>query len=243
MRGIRVAGVHDVAHVLEPCAELAAGVQDAKVAGGEAASFQERDRQRVAERELHGRRRRRREAVRARLLGGRQRQADVGLAAEGAVSAGGHRDQRDGVALGERDDRRELHGFARPGQGKDHVAVLHHAEVAVARFGGMDEGGRLARRGERRRDLARDVARLAHSGDDHPAARGCDRLHRPREGGAQAALSGLPHSLVEGLETAAFVVEGSQRRKDGAGLFVNHAGLYHRRALRPTPLAPARGSV
>ena len=39
----------------------------------------------------------------------------------------------------------------------------------MARLGGMDELRRRAGGGEGRRDLARDVAALAHAGDDDPA--------------------------------------------------------------------------
>ena len=84
---------------------------------------------------------------------------------------GGDGDQRNAVALGVGDDRGELGGLARPRDRQHDVAVLHHAEVAVAGFGGVHEGRRPAGRGERRGDLARDMAGLAHAGDDDPPRR------------------------------------------------------------------------
>ena len=168
-------------------------MQDAKIARREAAAFEQRDSQRVAEHELHRRRRGWRKAVRAGLVGSRQGEADVGLAAERALRARGHGDERNGVASGEGDDRREFDRLARPGQGEYDIAALQHAEVAVARLGRMDEGGGLTGRGERRRDLAGDVAGLAHASDDDAAARRGDRLHRLQEGVAEAAPGGPAH--------------------------------------------------
>ena len=70
--------VHDVADEMQAGAELAAGMEDVEIFGGEAATFEQRDRERVAEGELHQRRGGRREAVRAGLFGARQKQDDVG---------------------------------------------------------------------------------------------------------------------------------------------------------------------
>ena len=216
--------MHDIADMLQLGAELSARMQHLKVAGGKAAALEERDRQRVPEDELHRRRRGRREAVRAGLVRIRQGEANVRLAAERALRRGRHADQRDGVALGEGDDRGEFDRLAGPGEGEQDVAVLDHPEVAVAGFGGMDKGGRLAGGGERRGDLPGDVPGFAHAGDDDAAGRRRDCLHRTREGGAQSAVSGRPHRLVERVEPAPFGVEGSQRRQGGARLFVKSCG-------------------
>ena len=63
--GTVVAGVHEVAHGFQQRAELAARMQQAEIDRGKAAAFQKRDRERVAERELHQRGRGRRQIVRA----------------------------------------------------------------------------------------------------------------------------------------------------------------------------------
>ena len=56
----------------------------------------------------------------------------------------------------------------------------------MARLRRMDEEGGRAGRGQRRRDLAADMAGLAHAGDDDPAARAADQLDRGDEGRAEA---------------------------------------------------------
>ena len=55
-----------------------------------------------------------------------------------------------------------------------------HAEIAVARLGRMDELRRRAGRGEGGGDLARDMAALAHAGDDDAARRGGEQVDGAR---------------------------------------------------------------
>ena len=130
------------------------------------------DRQRVAQHQLHCRRGGRREPVGASLRRGRHREANIGLAAERAVGVGGHRDQGNGVAFGERHDRRQFHRLARPRDGQHDVAGLNHAEIAVARLRRMNEECGLAGRGKGRRNLARDMAGFADAGHDDTTGRG-----------------------------------------------------------------------
>src|SRR5204863_8300582 len=71
-------------------------------------------------------------------------------------------------------------------------------EIAVARFGRMNEQGRRAGRGEGRCDLARDVAALADPGNDQPSARrGADV-----ESLAERAVEGL-RQLLKSLDLGA----------------------------------------
>ena len=83
----RVAGMHEVAGIFQHRAELAAGMQHAEIDRGEAAAFQQRDRQRIAEREQHQRGGGRREIMRAGLARLRQRQRDVGGLARAWIPA------------------------------------------------------------------------------------------------------------------------------------------------------------
>ena len=99
----------------------------------------------------------------------RQDEADVRLPPERRGSARGDGDERNAEALRIGDEVGKLRRLAGPGQGDDHVVRPHHAEIAVARLGGMHVMGRRAGRGEGGGDLARDVARLAHAGDDDAA--------------------------------------------------------------------------
>ena len=63
-------------------------------------------------------------------------------------------------------------------------------EIAVARLSGMDEIGGGAGRGEGRRDLAADVAGLAHPRDGHPARQVLD----DRDGPARTGPPSPPRS-------------------------------------------------
>ena len=166
------------------------GCSRPKSTGGEAAAFQERDRERVAERELHERGGGRRQIVRAGFARLRQHQRHVGGLAERAGGVRGDGDEADPEAPRIVDQVLELGGFARPGQRHDDVVGRDHAEIAVACLAGMDEKRRRAGRGERRGDLARDVAGLAHAGDDDAALGGADQLDGGDEGAPQAIVDG-----------------------------------------------------
>ena len=100
-------------------------------------------------------------------------------------AAGGDRDQRDLEAARIRDDVGQFAALAGIGQSEDRVLGADHAEVAVAGFRRMDELRRLAGRGQRRGDLARDMAALADPGHDQPAAR------------RRAQIEGAPERAVE----------------------------------------------
>ena len=94
----------------------------------------------------------------------------------------------------------DLVGLAAVGQRDDDVAGLDDAEVAVNRFGGMEEEGRGAGAGQRRGDLPRDDARLAHARDDDAATAIAEQLDGPDEPG----------------------VEAVDQREDGRGLGLQH---------------------
>ena len=81
------AGVHHVADEFQLRAEPPARMQDAEIERREAAAFQQRDRERIAERKLHQRGGGRREIVRAGLARLRQQQHDVGRLRERAVAS------------------------------------------------------------------------------------------------------------------------------------------------------------
>ena len=129
---------------------------------------------------------------------------DVGMAAERAVDVAGHRDQGHAEAL----DRRQRSRRSRRSRRELEIArttspARDHAEVAVARFGRVHEERRRAGRGQRRRDLAADVAALAHAHHDDPAAAG---EHRADRGDEALALA-----LLQRVERARFDVERRAR--------------------------------
>ena len=80
----------------------------------------------------------------------------------------------------------QLLGLAAVRERDDHIVVANGAEIAVRGFGRVQEPGRGARAREGRRDLPADDARLAHAGDDHPAATVEEQLHRALEGAVDA---------------------------------------------------------
>ena len=173
--------MHDVAHPQQPAPEPAARMKQLEIGGGKALALEQRERQRIAERHHHRRRGRRRQTHRAGLGGSRQQQHDIGRLGEGRSRAAGDRDQRNVEPARIGDDVGEFGRFAGIRQGEDGVLGADHAEIAVARLGGVDELRRRAGRGEGRGDLAGDMAALAHPGDDDAPAHGGARVDRSSE--------------------------------------------------------------
>ena len=201
-----LAGMHELAHHFEQRAELAARVQQAEIHRGEAAAFQQRDRQRVAERELHQRGGGRRQIMRAGLARLRQSEHHVRGRRQRRVRIGGHRDQADAEAARVIGEIFQLRRLARPRQRDDDIVVRDHAEVAVAGFARMHEQRRRSGGGEGGGDLAPDMAGFAHAGHDHPALRGADQVDRRGEARAQA----VAQRGGERIDAAAFRVERAQ---------------------------------
>ena len=102
--------------------------------------------------------------------------------------------------------------LAGPGQRDDDVVRRDHAEIAVAGFGGVDEEGRRAGRGQRRGDLARDMAGLAQPGDDDAALGLADQRRRRRR---RPAPSGPCSAAADRGDAAASGLERAQRRLNG----------------------------
>ena len=135
-----VAGVHDVADVQQQApAERAGRMRAREIFGGEAARFEQRDRERIAQRQRGGGAGGRRERERAGFGGHAGVQVHVGFARERRTGAAGHRDERVALALEHRQQRQQLVAFARVGQREHDVGVGDHAEVAVAGFARMHE--------------------------------------------------------------------------------------------------------
>ena len=69
-------------------------------------------------------------------------------------------------------------------------------------------------------------------------------LDRLGECGAKAAFASCPDRLLERFEALALVGDGAERRKDGAGLLLNHgAAVYHWPAeLENRPGVPLRAT-
>ena len=168
----RRAGAHDVADAREQAPpERAAGMRAREVLRGEPARVEQRQRERVAQRERGGRARRRREAQRAGLGVDRRVEVQVRGLRERALLVAGQRDELRALALQVRHEHHEFVGLAGVRQHDHDVVGRDHPEVAVRRLGRVHEERRRAGRRERGGQLARDVPGLADAGhDDAPAA-------------------------------------------------------------------------
>ena len=87
----------------------------------------------------------------------------------GGSRMGGNADQRDVFAFQRRNNRRNFIAFAGIGNGNHDIVVHNHAQIAVRRFGRMDEKRRRACRSHGRRHFAADVSGLTHASNDNPA--------------------------------------------------------------------------
>ena len=166
--GIASPACISVAHPAQPRTQPAARVDLAEIGRGEAAPCQQGDRDRIAQGHLHrggcgGRqahrtglggfgRIRATSAARARVESGRAVIATSGSAKRAAM----------------RDQIGQFRRFARVRQGQHRVAGNDHAQVAMRSLGRMHEQRGRAGGGQRRGDLAADMAGLAHAGHDDP---------------------------------------------------------------------------
>ena len=138
----------------------------------------------------------------------RQAKHDVGGLAERAFGIDRDRDEHDAETARIIDQVLQFLGLAGPGQRQHDVVRRDHAEVAMAGVGGMNEECRRPGRGQRRRDLARDVAGFAHAGDDHPAACRAYRF----DGGDERRSQSVGHRRGERRHALGFGIERAQRR-------------------------------
>ena len=181
-------GVHQRFDPHEPLAQLAPRMQVGEILLPEALFDQQRHGQRVANRQRGGRARRRREVHRTRLLGDAAVERHVGGLRQGGVLPAGNRDELRAEAANRREQLKQFVGFPAVGQRDDDVIALDDAQVAVNRFGRVQEERRRAGAAERRRDLVADDAGLAHPRHDDPA------------GALPEQLDGAIESLVETID-------------------------------------------
>jgi hypothetical protein len=166
----------------QPAAERSARVRAREILRGEAAGVEQRQRERVAQREGRRRARGGREVVRAGLDVDRGVQVSVGGLRERRALVAGEREELRALPLEVRDQLDELVGLAGVRQHHHDVAGGDHAEVAVLRFGRMDEERRRAGRRQRGGELGRDVAGLADARHHHAAPALQDQRDRVDEG-------------------------------------------------------------
>ena len=109
---------------------------------------------------------------------------NVRALSERGLLVAGQRDQLRALPFQVRQQRDQLVGFAGIRQQEHDIVGGDHAEVAMARLGGVHEEGGCARRGKRRGELARNVTRLADADHDHAPA---TIEQRPRGGKERCA--------------------------------------------------------
>ena len=184
--GKRVAAHHDVADAGEqPPPDRAARMRTGEVLDRKAARVEQRDRERIAERQHRRRARRGREAQRAGFGVDGGVDVHVGRLRERRLLVARQRDDLRALPLEMRRQQHELVGLAGIRQHHHDIRRRDHAEVAVRGFRRVDEEGRRARRRERGRELARDVTGLADAGHDHPAVAMEDEVDGGDEIGAE----------------------------------------------------------
>ena len=120
-----------------------------------------RERERITECERRGGARGGRQIERAGFFFRAGVKMGIGLPGEARLRFAGKRDQLGALAFDQRHDRQQFGGFARVRQRDKYVVARDHAEVAMARFGGMHKIRRRAGARHGRRDFARDMAGLA----------------------------------------------------------------------------------
>ena len=194
------AAVHQLIDAHQLLAELAARMDLGEVLFAESLFDEQRHAERVAHRERGGRAGGRHEIERARFFGHLAVERHVGRLRERRRRVAGDGDDARADAPDGLEQAQHFLRLAAVRNREQHIVRLDDAEIAVRRFGGMEEECRRARARQRRRDLAADDAGLAHARDDD----------------APLAFVEHPHGAVEAL------VEAIDERQDGRGLGLQH---------------------
>jgi hypothetical protein len=182
--------------------QAAAGMTGGEVLGGEPPQVRGDQRQGVAQREQQRRARGRGEPQAAGLADAAGRHDHRGRAAERAVGPGGEGHDRHQPGDHVRQEPGDLLGLARLRQREHDVVAAERAEVAVHRFGRVEEVAGRAGGGERGRDLPGHEAGLADAGHDHASGAALDESHRAAEGMVEAVRR-REHGLTLGPQNLA----------------------------------------
>ncbi len=135
-------------HVVDQCEELSAQgatrVRAGKVIGPEAARIEQRDGQGITQRKRGGRAGSGCKIERTGLAIDRGIEMHIGEPGERRIDASRDRDQPCALAARDRHDAGELFGGSGVGDRHQHIVLRDHAEIAMARLGGMKEKRRRA---------------------------------------------------------------------------------------------------
>ena len=163
--------------------------------------LEERDRERIPNRQRDRRARRGREIVRARLDGHGRVEHDVGVSRHRRSTLAGERDQSNAETLEGVDEGKELVRLATLRDEQRHVVGADDPEIAVRAVRRVKEGRRRPGRGERRGDLAPDQSGFADARHNHASLRVAQQL------------DGAGKAVIEALE----------RARNGVALEFQHA--------------------
>ena len=180
-----------------------------KVFGTETACIEQRHGQRVTQRHLRGGAGGGCQIQRAGFALHAAVEHDVGIFGERGFQPAGHRDQRHALALEHRQQHGEFVGLAAVGDAQHQIALRDHAQIAVAGFRRVHEERRRAGGGQRRGDLATDMAALAHAHDHHATGRGENSGNRIDER--------ISHTIGESHERVGLISKRLPRQLQGAG--------------------------
>jgi hypothetical protein len=208
------AAMHQPAHRFQPRAECPARVQPPKIRPRESFLAHHRHGQRVAQRQRHGRRSGGRDRLGPDLRPmGKHERCRRGFG-QHRTSVAGDGDHRNSHADKMVDHRLELGGLAALRNEDRDVALRRHPEIAVNRLGQVQECRRCAGRGERGRNLAPDMARLAEPADDQLPGAFENQRYGLLERGAEA--------VGERIERTRFVVQDRPPELEHIGVAVGH---------------------
>jgi len=203
--GDGVASVHEVANEGEAFAEFAARVEVCEVLGSEALAEADGDGERVAEGEHGGGGGGGGQVHAAGFAFNGAVEGDIGGLGEGAGGVAAEADEGVALALEGGEEAEDFFGFAAGGKRDDDIAGHEDAEVAVDRFGRVEEEGWGAGGAEGGGDFLRDDAGFAHAGDDDAAffiAAADDELDGLGEWGGHGAVEALGECLKRGSLSA-----------------------------------------
>ncbi len=176
--------MHQLAHLGQLLAQLAAGMQLRKIFSAEALAQAHRNGQRIAKREHRRGRGSRREIQPAGLALHATIESHVARLGQSRLQIAAETDQRVAFALERGQQSQNFLCLSRCRKRNHHVARHQHAHIAVHGLGRMQKQRRRAGGAERGGDLLRDDAALAHAGDHHAAMRLAtaeNHLHCARE--------------------------------------------------------------
>jgi hypothetical protein len=183
-----------VLHAKKFVAEASRGMESGKVIWLEAATFEKRNGQGIAECHSDGSAGSRSEVEGAGFFFDADVENNVAGTGESRFGITGESDDRHFQTLQCFEQIQDFLGFAALGDREQRVATSKHTQVTVERFGGMQEERRRTGAGKGGGNLAANQTGLAHTRDDDTAFAREEKIDGAIEGGVEAS-----EEVVQGL--------------------------------------------